>query len=268
MKFFRTPKGLMLLVLALLLAIAAPAEGLRQVLPGLVAAIAAAAAIDLPILHARTGAWPLPSGAILTGLFVAMVLSPHEPWWIAAVAAAVGVGAKYLFRTRTANVFNPAALGLVVVYYAFDAGQSWWGALPDVTPWALLVLVATGAFITNRVNKAPLVLAFLGGYYLLFTVAAFVGDPAHVAEIFRAPDLHASLFFACFILTDPPTAPARYPEQVACGLIVAATACAIFEWLGAAHYLLAGVLVGNLWEARRRWSARVRPRRVQPATSA
>jgi hypothetical protein len=28
---------------------------------------------------------------------------------------------------------------------------------------------------------------------------------------------------------------------------------AIFEWVGAAYYLLAGVLVGNIWEAWNRW---------------
>ena len=27
---------------------------------------------------------------------------------------------------------------------------------------------------------------------------------------------------------------------------------AVFEWIGAAHYLLAGVLAGNVWEAWRR----------------
>ena len=57
-------------------------------------------------------------------------------------------------------------------------------------------------FVTHRVNKLPIVLAFLGAYYLLFTVAAFAGDPRRVAEIFRPPDLHMALFFAFFMLTD------------------------------------------------------------------
>ena len=37
-----------------------------------------------------------------------------------------------------------------------------------------------------------------------------------------------------------------------CGVIVAAVSYAVFEWIGAAYYLLAGVLVGNVWEAWRR----------------
>jgi Na+-translocating ferredoxin:NAD+ oxidoreductase RnfD subunit len=251
-RFFRTPKGLLTIVLALLAALAAPAEGVRQVWPGFVAASAAAMLADLPFLRLRSDTWQFPSGALLTGMIVAMVLSPQEPWHVAAITAAAGVISKYIFRTRSANVFNPAALALVVAFYLFDTGQSWWGALPDVTPYALILLLATGVFITDRVNKMPLVLAFLGVYYTLFTVTAFVGDPARVVEIYRAPDLHAVLFFAFFILTDPPTSPVRYPAQIAGGILVAVVSYAVFEWNGAAHYLLAGVLSANVWEAWRR----------------
>jgi len=255
-RFFKTPKGLLLLVLAALLGLASPVEGLALVMPGLAAAVAAAALVDLVVLRMRAGRWEFPSGAVLTGLLVAMVLSPHEPWAVAAITAVVGVLSKYVFRTRLANVFNPAALAIVVTFYAFDTGQSWWGALPDLSLLALGAVFVTGVFVADRVNKVPLVLAFLGSYYLLFTMSAYVGDPARVAEIYRTPDLHAALFFAFFILTDPPTSPARYPHQVACGAIVALASFAVFEVAGAAHFLLSGLLVGNLWEAWRRWNAR------------
>jgi Na+-translocating ferredoxin:NAD+ oxidoreductase RnfD subunit len=126
------------------------------------------------------------------------------------------------------------------------------GALPEVTPVAQLVLVAGGVFIADRVNKMPLVLAFLGSYFLLFTVTAFVRDPRWVSEIFRPPDLEAALYFAFIILTDPPTSPAKYPDQIVCGVIVAMVSYAFFEWAGVVYYLLAGVLAGNVWEAWRR----------------
>jgi Na+-translocating ferredoxin:NAD+ oxidoreductase RnfD subunit len=260
-RFFRTPKGLLIVVLAILTALSAPAEGLATVAPGLASAIGAAAILDLVWLRLRDGDWVFPSGAILTGWIVAMVLSPHEPWHIAAVTAAIGVASKYVFRSRTANVFNPAALALVATFYAFDTGQSWWGALPEIPPAALVVLIAAGVFITNRVNKFPIVLVFLGVYYALFTVTAFAGDPVRLVEIYRAPDLHAVLYFAFFILTDPPTSPAKYRDQMICGAIVAAVSFGVFEAIGAAYYLLAGVLAGNVWEAwRRRRHARARAR--------
>jgi Na+-translocating ferredoxin:NAD+ oxidoreductase RnfD subunit len=240
----------------LLAALATPTEGIGQVWPGLVAAAVAAVLLDAPILRARNHAWEFPSGALLTGLIVAMVLSPQVPWYETAITAAVGIVSKNLFRMRSANVFNPAALALVVTFYVFHTGQSWWGALPDVGGYGLVALLATGIFITDRVNKTPLVLAFLGSYYLLFTITAYAGEPRRVAEVFRAPDLQAVLFFAFFILTDPPTAPVKYPRQLACGALVAVVSYGVFEWIGAAYYLLAGVLAGNVWEAWRRTRAR------------
>jgi Na+-translocating ferredoxin:NAD+ oxidoreductase RnfD subunit len=241
----------------ILLAIAVPAEGLQIVAPGLAVAVALAAAIDLVVLRIREGSWVFPSGAILTALIVAMVISAQERWYVAAITTVVAVLSKYVFRGRSANIFNPAALGIVSMFYVFEMGQSWWGALPDVTPAALAVLFATGIFITARVNKMPMVLAFLGVYYALFTLTAFVGDPRLVAEIYRTPDLQAVLFFAFFILTDPPTSPTRHRDQIISGVIVAVVSYAVFEWIGVVYYLLAGVLAGNVWEAWRRKRVRL-----------
>src|SRR6202166_109182 len=252
-RFFRTPKGLLIIVLAILVALAAPREGIKLVAPGMASAVIVAGLIDVLALRWTRNVWEFPSGAVLTGLLVAMVLTPHEPWYVPACTSAVAIAGKYIARTRSANVFNPAALGLVATFYIFNTGQSWWGALPEISPIALVVLFVTGVFIADRVNKVPLVLIFLGAYFLLFTLSAYQGDPRKVAEIFRAPDLHAVLFFAFFILTDPPTSPVKYPDQLVCGVIVAVVSYAIFEWLGVAYYLLAGVLVGNILEAWHRW---------------
>jgi Na+-translocating ferredoxin:NAD+ oxidoreductase RnfD subunit len=251
-RFFSTPKGLLIIILTILTAMAAPVEGIPLVAPGLASAVIVAGLLDALILRKKRKAWEFPDGAVLSGLLVAMVLSPHEPWYVAASTSALAVVSKYAFRTRFANLFNPAALALVATFYIFDTGQNWWGALPELPAAALIVLFAGGVFIADRVNKIPMVLVFLGTYYLLFTLTAFLGDPQGVAEIFRAPDLHAVLFFAFFILTDPPTSPVRYRHQIVCGVIVAVASYGVFEELGAAHYLLAGVLAGNVWEAWRR----------------
>src|ERR1700719_3492546 len=264
-RFFQTPKGLLIIVLVILLVVAAPHEGIALVAPGLATAVLVASAIDVLILRKIRGAWEFPSGAVLTGLIVAMILTPQEPWYVAACTSAIAIASKYVARTRSANIFNPAALALVATFYIFDTGQSWWGALPEISPFALIVLFAAGVFIADRVNKIPLVLVFLGTYYLLFTVTAYLGDPGKVAEIFRAPDLHAVLFFAFFILTDPPTSPVKYPDQLVCGVMVALVSYAIFESVGAAYYLLAGVLVGNIWEAWHRWYSFSRRRRSSDA---
>jgi len=255
-KFWGTPKGLLTAVFAVLILIAIPPHAPHAVMVSLSAAVLAASLVDAPILRLRKGEWEYPSGAVLTAAIVVMVLRWQEPWYVAAVTSVLAVLSKYVFRARGANVFNPAALAIVVSYYLFHAGQSWWGATPDVEPVARFILIGAGIFMANRVNKMPLVLTFLAAFYALFTITTFFADPLPLAEIFRTPDFQAELYFAFFILTDPPTSPVRYRDQVFCGLIVAAVSFACFELTGMVYYLLAGVLAGNVWEAWRRAARR------------
>jgi len=253
--FFKTPKGLLTIILAGFAVMAAPGQGAHAAI-GLASATIVAGLVDALILRVMKTVWEFPSGAVLTAIIVTMVLRAQEPWYVVTITSVAAVLSKYLFRSRSANVFNPAALAIIASFYVFHTGQSWWGALTDIGPIGTIMLVAGGIFITDRVNKTPLVLTFLGTYFLLFTVTAFVSDARWVAEIFRTPDFEAVLYFAFIILTDPPTSPAKYPDQIVFGIIVAAVSYAFFEWGGVVYYLLAGVLAGNVWEAWRRANRR------------
>ena len=114
--FFKTPKGLLTIVLIVLAAIAAPHEGIGVAAPGLLSSIAVAAAIDVLILRTRHTRWEFPSGAVLTALIVSMVLSAQTPWYVVTLTSAFAVVSKYVVRTRAGNVFNPAALAIVTTF--------------------------------------------------------------------------------------------------------------------------------------------------------
>jgi hypothetical protein len=62
--------------------------------------------------------------------------------------------------------------------------------------------------------------------------------------------------------------PDRAARQIPFAAIVAVVSFGIFEWTGAVYDLLAGVLVGKVWEARRRvvWRARRLPRARTPGS--
>lgn len=257
-RFFRTPKGLLIIVFALLLVPAARGQGFRLVAPGLFGAVVAAMALDTVILRVRRRRWHFPDGALLSALIVAEILSPREAWYVPVVTALIAVASKYVVRVRKANVFNPAALALVIAFYVFGSAENWWGALPEAR-FGAVVMLATGLFITMRVDKLPAMLTFLGVYYLLVTVAALVGDPAHVAELYRTPDLNAALYFAVFMVTDPPTSPRKERDQIVFGAIAGAVSYGAFAVIGAEYFLLAGLLAANVWDARRRLAVAHRP---------
>jgi len=252
-RFVRTPKGTLLLVFAVLLGVAGTASGWPLVLPHVLAAVAGAclAEVTLVGLFSRRLAWP--SSALLSGLIVAFVLGPDTAHWITLLVGVLATASKYLLKTSRGHVFNPAALALLVSIPVFATGQSWWGAGGDLA-WPFLgLVVAGGALIVDRINKFPLVLAFAATYFGLFTLVS-LPDPTAVAEMFRAPFVQAALFQALFMLTDPPTSPGRYLDQVWVGVLAAGTAC-VGQLLGAGQaYLLLGVLVGNAALAvRRSW---------------
>ena len=116
---------------------------------------------------------------------------------------------------------------------------------------AFAALLLAGVFIADRVNKLPMVLAFLGAYFGLFTTRRSSSAPA------RSPRSSARRMRRRRCSSRSSSSPIRRPRrccignQIVCALIVAGVSFAVFEWVGAAYYLLAGVLAGNVWEA---WS--------------
>ena len=255
-RFFQTPKGYLVIILALIAAIAAPSQGIAFAATDLVGASVAAVVADAAVVWYRRREITIQSGALLTGMIVALVLSAQQPWYVPVVTSVIAIAVKHFFRSGSANSFNPAAFAIICAYFIFGSGDSWWGAFPDLAPVALIAVIAGGVFIANRLNKLPLVLTFIAAYLIVFTASTWLFDPSQVAEIFRSPDVNMMLFFAFFMLDDPPTSPVRYPDQILFSLIVAVASFLVFVGSGAVWYLLAGLLVGNVWEAWRRVVAR------------
>jgi Na+-translocating ferredoxin:NAD+ oxidoreductase RnfD subunit len=252
LRFWKTPKGITLVALALFALIALPTQGVSHAAPGLLVAVAVATTLDVVATRIRRQEWEFPSGALITGVIIAFVLRPEEPLSIVAATSAIAIASKHILRTRWSNIFNPAALALVASSFLFSTGQSWWGALPDAGSFGLPILIVAGVLIADRINKLPLVLSFLGAYYALFTVASLLGQSMFDGEIFRTPDLQAALFFVLFIADDPPTCPIRYEDQITFGVIVAFVAFLVFSLWGGVYYLPAGLIAGNAWESARR----------------
>lgn len=117
--------------------------GLARVLPNVATALSVAALIDAVGALWPRDRWGIPGGTLLTGLIGALVMNPITPTSIIALTTAFAVARKYVLRTRRSNVFNAAALALVVACFAFGRGESRWDALTDL-PTAVVVLLVVG----------------------------------------------------------------------------------------------------------------------------
>jgi Na+-translocating ferredoxin:NAD+ oxidoreductase RnfD subunit len=261
-RFLRSPKGYLLLALVPLALLAAPSTGFSAAAAGVFASVAGALVMDLLLVRMRQGVWRLSTSALLTGLIVGMILSAQEPWYVAAAAAVLAIDAKHFLRIGRVHVFNPAAAGLLAVFVLFHSGQSWWGALANLPAPAIVLLLVAGVIVANRANKLPAALAFLGVYVALCTSATFLGRAASVADLFRPPFVNMALYFAFFMVTDPPTSPVPFPAQIWFGAGVAAISVGAYLATHGLYYLLAGILIANAGYAL--WQLAVRAYRRSP----
>jgi Na+-translocating ferredoxin:NAD+ oxidoreductase RnfD subunit len=264
-RFARTPKGLLIGILLVLVAVTAPGATGGAARAWLVVAVAAGVAAGIDLLSMRARGWHLrlPDGALLTGAILGMILDPSLPLPTIAAVATGAVVIKHLVRTRRGHVFNPAALALVGAGLLGVKAQSWWGVA--AAPWYVIMplLVITGLFITDRVNRLPMVGVFLTTYYGVLAAAAFTGAASRVAEAYHPPFVNAALFATLIMLTDPPTSPGRRTEQHMYALVSATVSVACIVTVRELYFLPLGLLAGNVWLAtvpyRQRLAAKADP---------
>jgi Na+-translocating ferredoxin:NAD+ oxidoreductase RnfD subunit len=249
-KWLKTPKGYVTVALIALLAIASLGSWSVKGAGNALIAAAVCGAVDL--LCARIGRKKrhMPDGAVVTGLIIALILSATAAWYVVAATSLLAVVSKYVLVYKKKPMFNPAAVGLLLSVVLMRSGQSWWGAFGDLPAWTIVFLLIGGYLVSKRVNKFPQVLSFLGVYFLALLAMRLLhaGD---AADALRPPFINASLFFALFMLTDPPTSPAKYKDQFVFGVIAAIVSAVVYAAFGGLMYLFVGLFAGNLFHILR-----------------
>lgn len=238
-EFMRTAKGYILIALIVLVLVAAPSAGFANVLPQVFLATATASLLDFFILRKRLNKWVFPSSGLISGLIIALVLAPRQPWYVPLTLGLIATSSKYILRTPRGSLFNPAAFALFASTLLFSALHSWWGGLLSLSILFLPLILIAGFMVINKVNKFPQVLAFMAVYFSLFILTSLLA-PAQAVQAFRA-----TLFFVSFMLTEPMTSPEAYREQFFFGVIVAAVSFISFFATSTPAFLLAGLLIGN-----------------------
>ncbi|WP_089724368.1 RnfABCDGE type electron transport complex subunit D [Candidatus Thiosymbion oneisti] len=163
----------------------------------------------------------LPSAAN-SALSILLLLRSNALGWLL-LAVLIAIASKFLVTVRRRHLFNPSALGIVVVILIGDA--AW------VTPgqwgreiWLLLLTAGGGLILLIGPTRMATTLAFGAVYALsLFGYAAWLGDPWQIP-------LHqlqngALLIFAFFMLSDPKTTPASLA-----GCLLYGTWVALLGW--------------------------------------
>lgn len=170
--------------------------------------------------------------AHIPALAIAMLLYANDQLLPFAVAAAVAMTTKVLFRAPvgrgTRHFFNPSNSGIAAVLLLF----AWVGIAPPyqftenisgVWDWVLPgVIVCTGAFLNARFTKRiPLILAWVGVFALQAVLRSVIFDTPLTAGLLPMTGL-AFLLFTFYMVSDPATTPSAPRAQVVFGGAVAA----------------------------------------------
>jgi Na+-translocating ferredoxin:NAD+ oxidoreductase RnfD subunit len=246
----KKPKSYVIICLVAFLVIAEVLSSDIKGIFNVIIALVTAVGMDwICFLLVKRKKW-LADGAVITGIIIGLILSTTTSWYLVAITAIMAILSKYLIVFKKKPVFNPAAFALLLSILFFQTGQSWWGAFGDLPFWTIGFLLLGGYLVTNRVNKFPQVFAFLSAYFLLLILMGFM-HVGEAADAFRPPFINASLFFALFMLTDPPTSPISNKDQVIFGLLSAIVGVVIYGFFGGLMYLFIGLIISNAYHVVR-----------------
>ena len=165
-----------------------------------------------------------PLSALITSLSLTLLLRT-EFMALAAMAASIAIGSKFLVRVRGKHVFNPANVALVSLMLVSDhawvsSGQ--WGSAAI----GALALACLGFLVLTRARRAETTIGFLLFFgALLLGRALYLGDP--LAIPLHQLQNGALLIFAFFMISDPKTTPDTAIGRLLYAAIVASIAFTI-----------------------------------------
>lgn len=157
--------------------------------------------------------------SVITGLILFMLFLPSlafDELLAIAIAATIASASKFLLALRGRHIFNPAAIGAVIVAVPQWGFAGWWIATP-----ALLPVVALGAFLILYRNRK----LALGAVFIVVAAAIIVTRLALtgtdiVSATTTAFMSYPIIFLAGFMLSEPLTLPPRRWQQLLVAAIV------------------------------------------------
>ena len=159
--------------------------------------------------------------ALISSLSLCLLLRTSAPM-LAAVAASVAVGSKFVVRSKGKHIFNPTNLALVAMLVATNrvwvsSGQ--WGS---ATTFGFL-MACLGTVVVTRARRADVSFAFLSAWAAILVLRSLqLGEPMTIP--LHRLESGSLLLFAFFMISDPKTTPDARAGRLLFAVLVAAFA--------------------------------------------
>jgi Na+-translocating ferredoxin:NAD+ oxidoreductase RnfD subunit len=210
-------------------------QGVAITLLQILIAISVTSIIDISINYIKHKKIIFPSSALITGIIIALVLSPGIRWFIPLIASFIAILQKHIIRYKGRHIFNPANFGLLTVLFIPTVYVGWWGQ----SYWPLLVLV--GIFICFRMKRIEIPFIFIGCFVLLFGLHnILLGQP------FLDSFLLINIFFVFVMLIEPKTSPIARKGRIIYAVLTALFSFAFFDIIPQFDFSILSLAIVNI----------------------
>ncbi len=155
--------------------------GFGQIPYALIAAVIFTSIAEAAIVkfYMKQGA-KIPFSAMITGFIIGAVAPINAPIILVFVASMIAVASKYFVKIKNTNIFNPAALGLLISLAIFGLGDQWWAAT-SYNIYGILVSFSL-VFIISAYEAKRLVSGF-SFVLVTFLVGILLAKPSGISII-------------------------------------------------------------------------------------
>ena len=155
----------------------------------------------------------IPFSGIITGLIIGCVAPINVQLVPVLAACAIAVASKFFLKVRSSNIFNPAALGLLVLGL-LSIGSSWWAAT-SINVYGVAVSLSIILIIAAyECRRLTLAFSFIITSVLL---SVAISLPVTFGSIEIAL-ISVNYFFAFLMITEPKTSPPKRNAQMVYGI--------------------------------------------------
>jgi Na+-translocating ferredoxin:NAD+ oxidoreductase RnfD subunit len=195
----------------------------------------ACSVIDLAVsrIHAKRKL-KIPYTAIITGIIIGSVAPSNAGIILLVLASAIAVLSKHFIKMKSSNIFNPAALGLLISLVVFGVGDQWWIAAP-IPILAICAYDArrlyTGVSFSVAMFAAALILNHFAGLHSLAALWTAV--------------ISVNYFLAFIMVSEPKTSPNKRHVQIIYGVGIAVMV-SLMSFYKVPYALLLPLIMGNI----------------------
>lgn len=156
--------------------------------------------------------------SLITALILFFVLgAPTDSlqWIGIAFAAAVAITSKYLITWRSSLIFNPAAIGVLIVSLLGIGNGAWW--IADAILFIPMLIV--GFLVLLKLRRFELFFVFFIPAITLIIIKS-LSDSSLINAIIASVTLYPLLFFGTIMLSEPFTMPNTRNKRLVFGVMV------------------------------------------------